>query len=89
MRDDEDDYDDRPRKKKRRRTDDEETGWQKYKRSPVRFAVLGVLVVGMLVLAYFLYQKLERQGRRDAARPHHAASPPRADYQFVNPVSRT
>ena len=58
---DEDEEDDRPRKKKRRRDDDEQSGYQKYRTSPVRFIVLGVLVVVMLVLAFFLYQKWQRE----------------------------
>jgi hypothetical protein len=53
LRDDDEDYDDRPKKRKK-------TGYQEYKSSPVRFVVLGVLVVVMLVMAFFLYQKMQR-----------------------------
>jgi hypothetical protein len=58
---DEEEDDDRPRKKKRRRDDDERTGFQKYRSSPVRFIILGVLILVMLVLAFFLYQKWQRE----------------------------
>lgn len=68
--DDFDDEDDRPRRTRRRDDDeDEPTGWQRYKRSPVRFALLGVLVVVMLVLAYFLYQKKQRERAANAVGP--------------------
>lgn len=50
--DEDDDYDDRPRKSKK--------GYAAYKSSPVRFVILGVLVVVMLVMAFFLYQKMQR-----------------------------
>lgn|GEM_PF-1488218 len=57
-----DDDDDAPtkKKKKRRRDDDEDDddGKKKsYKNSPMRFAVLGILVVVMGVLGFMLYQK--------------------------------
>ena len=67
---DEEEEDDRPPRRKRR-DDDEETGWQRYKRSPVRFVILGVLVVVMLVLAFFLYRKIqrERQDQESGAAP--------------------
>jgi len=58
-----DDEDDRPRKKKKRRRDDEdEAGWS-YSKSWVRYAVLGVLLVVMLVLAYLLYEKKQREAK--------------------------
>lgn len=70
-----DDYEDRPRKRRRRNDDDEDDYDDRplrksqavggYKTSPVRFVVLGILVVVMLVLAYMLYQKRERE-RADA-----------------------
>ena len=52
-RDDDDDDDDRPRKKKKKRRDDEKS----YKNSPLRFVILGVLVVVMGVLGFLLLQK--------------------------------
>ena len=58
--DDEDDEDDeKPRskkKKKKKRSDDDEDE-RSYKNSPLRYAVLGVLVVTMLVLGVFLIRK--------------------------------
>ena len=53
----EDDDDmERPKKKKKKgkKSDDDEGS---YASSPVRFVVLGVLVVTMLVMGYFLYRK--------------------------------
>lgn len=63
QRDDDDEYEDeRPRKKKKK-------GRQEgsYATSPLRFVILGVLVVVMLVLGYFLYQKWEKE-KQDAGR---------------------
>lgn len=57
--DDDEDEDDRPRKKKKKRASDDEGGG--YKNSPVRFIVLGILVIVMLVLGFMLYQKRERE----------------------------
>jgi len=50
-----DDDEERPKKKKKEGTKASEGS---YANSPVRFIVLGVLVVAMLVLGYFLYKKL-------------------------------
>jgi cell division septal protein FtsQ len=69
-RDPEEDDDDRPRKKARRREDDENeepSGWERYQRSTARYVFLGVLVVLMLVLAFFLWQKYQRD--KDAREP--------------------
>ena len=73
-RDDDDEDDDRPRRKKRPRDDDERTGYQKYRTSPVRFIILGVLLLVMLVLAFFLYQKWQRE-KANAARPPAPTTP--------------
>ncbi len=65
--DDEDD-DEQPRKKKKKARaadDDEDIEQRSYKNSPLRYAVLGVLVVVMLVLGYFLYDKKKKE--REAA----------------------
>jgi hypothetical protein len=68
-RDDDEDDDDRPRKKKKRdRDEDERSGYQKYKSSPIRFIVLGVLVLIMLVLGFFLYLKWQKE-KENASRP--------------------
>lgn len=62
--DDEDDEEyERPKKKKkkkRRDDDDDEDEGGSYKNSPLRFAILGLLVIVMLVLAYFLYDKWKK-----------------------------
>lgn len=64
------DADDTPRKKKRRRDDDDEDDGRgkngSYKSSPLRYAILGVLVVVMLVLGVMLYQKKKKE--REAAK---------------------
>jgi phage FluMu protein Com len=53
--DEDDDEDERPRKKKKGKKSD---GEGDYASSPLRFIILGVLVIVMLVLGYFLYRKL-------------------------------
>ena len=65
--DEDDDEDHKPRKKKKkaRAYDEDEDGERSYKKSPLRFVILGVLVVVMLVLAYFLYDKKKKE--REAA----------------------
>ena len=50
----EDDDEERPKKKKKKGTKASEGS---YANSPVRFVILGVLVVTMLVMGYFLYRK--------------------------------
>jgi len=52
----EEDEDERPRKKKKKgkKSEDDEGS---YTNSPVRFIILGVLVVTMLVMGFFLYKK--------------------------------
>lgn len=64
---DDDDDDDRPRKKRKKRArDDEETsGYEKYRRSPLRFVILGVLVVVMIVMAVLLWLRWENQKKAD------------------------
>ena len=66
--DDDDDEDLQPKKKKKKkkkRQDDEEE-WS-YKNSPLRFAVLGVLIIVMLVLGFLYYQKYQREHAEDTA----------------------
>ena len=74
--DDDDDDDDRPRKKKK-------TKYQEYKSSPVRFAVLGVLLVVLGVLAFMLYQKKMKE-QEDAAGP--APEPEGGNRQVAPPI---
>jgi uncharacterized Zn finger protein (UPF0148 family) len=62
----EDDEDDRPRKRKKKRSDDDESE-RSYKNSPMRFAVLGVLVVVMIVLGIMLVVKKKRESEADTA----------------------
>lgn len=73
-RDDDDDDDDRPRKKKPRRDDDDEyddepTGWDRYKNSAPRYVILGVLLLVMLVLGFFLFQRYQRDQQAVGQRP--------------------
>ncbi|QDU24317.1 DUF1559 family PulG-like putative transporter [Urbifossiella limnaea] len=91
--DDDADDDDRPRKKKK-------TKYQEYKTSPVRFAVLGVLLVVLGVLAFLLYQKKMKEKEDNAEGPEPAApvaagpggnlgpppnAPPRANPRAIDP----
>ena len=69
--DDEDEDEDAPKKKKKKKRpsyDEDEEGTRSYKTSPLRFVVLGVLVVVMLVLGYFLYDKRKKE-KEEAAAP--------------------
>ena len=70
-RDDDEDDAPRPKKKKKKKRDDEEEEWS-YKNSWIRYAVLGVLLVILAVLAYFLYVKKKKE-KDDAALPVPAA----------------
>lgn len=63
--DDEEDLDEPPRKKSKKRDGDERS----YKSSPLRFIILGILVVIMLVLAVFLYLKWQREKEDNATAP--------------------
>lgn len=65
-----DDFDDeeeeRPRKKKKKRRDDDDDDRGGYKNSPLRYAVLGILIVVMVVLGIMLIMK--KQKERDEAK---------------------
>jgi DNA-directed RNA polymerase subunit M/transcription elongation factor TFIIS len=70
---DEDDDDDRPSKKRRRDYDDEEedrprkkrkseeSAYTRYRKSPIRVIVLGVLIVILIVMAVLLKMKWDRE----------------------------
>jgi uncharacterized Zn finger protein (UPF0148 family) len=60
-RDDDDDYD-QPKKKRKNRDEDVSS----YKNSPIRYIILGVLIIAMCVLGYMLYEKKQREGRDTA-----------------------
>ena len=65
--DDDDDYETKPKKKKKkasRRDDDDE---KSYKNSPLRFVILGVLVLIMLVGGFFLIRKIMAERAANAA----------------------
>lgn len=66
--DDDDDLDEPPRKKGKKSKKRDE-GERSYKSSPLRFIILGILVVIMLVLAVFLYLKWQREKEDNAAAP--------------------
>lgn len=51
--DEDDEEDERPKKRKKKKVNEE----GQYANSPLRFVILGVLVVTMLVLGFFLYRK--------------------------------
>ena len=61
--DEDEDEDDRPRKKKKRKSDD---GGGGYANSPIRFVVLGVLVLVMLVLGVMLILKQLKEREQDS-----------------------
>lgn len=69
-----DDDDDVPRKKKpkKKKRDDDEEDWS-YKNSWIRYAVLGVLLVILVVLGYFLWKKKQKEKEDTAAPPPAAA----------------
>ena len=74
------DDDDAPQKKKKKKVsyDEDEEGTRSYKNSPLRFVVLGVLVVVMLVMGYFLYDKRKKEaGGGDTSRDEAAVVNPR------------
>ncbi|OWK38662.1 hypothetical protein [Fimbriiglobus ruber] len=62
--DDDEDDDDRPRKKKKSKKDG-----GGYRTSPIRFIVLGILVIVMLVMGYFLYMKKQRENEANSLAP--------------------
>lgn len=74
--DDDDDDDDRPRGKGKKQ--------KGYKSSPLRYAILGVLLVVLGVLAFLLYQKKQRE-KEDAAAPAPAANGDDADAPELRP----
>ena len=85
--DDDDDEDDeeeeekpkkKKKKKKKKRGDD---GEGSYKKSPVRFIILGILLIVMLVLGYFLYKKRQEDAINTAA-----VSTPSLTAAIVRPV---
>jgi hypothetical protein len=69
--DDEEDEDDKPKKKKkkkkRRDDDDDDEEERSYKNSPLRYAILGILIIVMLVGAFFLYKKYQKEHGDDTA----------------------
>ena len=75
--DDDDDDDEKPRKKKKKKSrddeDDEEGGGKSYKNSPLRFIVLGVLVLIMLGLGIALVMK--KLGEREEAKAPNEDAP--------------
>jgi uncharacterized Zn finger protein (UPF0148 family) len=73
--DDDDDNDEKPKKKKKNRAyDDDEEPKRSYKNSPLRYAILGVLVVIMLVLGYMLIEKKKKE--RELAKADESPSAP-------------
>ncbi len=57
------------KKKKKRRDDDDEDEERSYKNSPLRFIILGILVIIMLVLGYMLYVKKQDEKNSAVAVP--------------------
>jgi hypothetical protein len=67
--DDEEDYKPKKKKnkKKRRDDDDDDDEERSYKNSPLRYAILGILLIVMLVGAFFLYKKYQKEHSDDTA----------------------
>jgi uncharacterized Zn finger protein (UPF0148 family) len=67
----EDDEDYKPKKKKKKKKhrddDDDDDEERSYKNSPLRYAILGILVIVMLVGAFFLYKKYQKEHSDDTA----------------------
>ena len=72
---DDDEEDEKPKKKKKKKARDDDAE-RSYKNSPLRYAVLGILVVIMLVLAYFLYDKKKKEKESADATPAPADTDP-------------
>ncbi len=95
--DDEEKNDEKPKKKKKKKAvaDDEDGG--SYKKSPLRFIILGVLLLVMVALGVMLYLKKQREAAAEKQREADAATataalkareenpPPRKDPPKVNP----
>jgi hypothetical protein len=84
--DDEDDEPKKKKKKKKRKDDDDDDQERSYKNSPLRYAILGVLVIVMLVGAFFLYKKYQKEHSDETAsskKTDSNSSPP--DGPFVPP----
>ncbi len=64
--DDDDSDDEKPRKKKKKKVADDDDDQGSYKNSPLRYVVLGVLVITMCVLGYFLYEKKQKEANDTA-----------------------
>lgn len=65
-----DDEEDQPRgkkKKKKRRHNDDDDEERSYKNSPLRYAILGILLTVFLVLGFFLVQKYRKNHAEDTA----------------------
>lgn len=82
--DEDDDDDDRPKKKKKKKKgreddDDDDESERSYKNSPIRFAILGVLVVVMIVLGVMLIIKKQNENKETANagdNPEQTGNPP-------------
>ena len=61
-----DDDEERPRKRKKKPREEERS----YRNSPLRFAILAVLVIVMLVLGYLLYEKRKREAEAGRLPPN-------------------
>lgn len=81
--DDGDDGDSPKTKKKKRAYDEDEEPTRSYKNSPLRYAVLGILVVVMLVLGYMLYDKWKTE--REVAKANEASGNNTPNPQFQQP----
>ena len=78
--DEDEDEDERPKKKKKKKRrdedEDEDEEGSSYRNSWIRYTILGILVIVMLVLAYFLYEKWKPQKETAEVKAEEGASNP-------------
>ena len=55
------------KKKKKKKRDDDDDEERSYKNSPLRFVILGILIIVMLVLGYMLYEKKQNEAKQSDA----------------------
>jgi uncharacterized Zn finger protein (UPF0148 family) len=80
--DDDDDEDEKPRKKKKKKSSrDDDDDDRSYKNSPVRYVILGILVVVMVVLGIMLVMKMQREKADPGPTANSDNTPPRTDGQ--------
>jgi Zn-finger nucleic acid-binding protein len=83
--DEDDEQESRPKKKKKKRRSDDDEAEHSYRNSPLRYAILTILIIIMLVGAYFLVQKYRKENNEDEVVK--SDSTPQAAAPFQPPVN--